>query len=584
MASSTSTTRLSREEYKKQKELEEARKAGTAPAALDEEGNEINPHIPQYISQVPWYVDDSKNPSLKHQRMDKDPTETTKKIDSPYLRGARGARAQKYEKGACKNCGSRTHKEKDCLERARKIGAKYDSRQIAHDDVIVDESQIKFDWSSKHDRWSGYDPSSYQAVVDHHLKVEEERKKQKAQAKILNAAKAAEKEKAAAAAALAGGVDTPLSPSASKAAVPSASSADGAAETEKAADPLSGIIDSDSDSEEDEDGVKLMGDESMVGQKMDSRTRTTIRVLRIREDTAKYLLNLDVNSAHYDPKTRSMRDNPTPHKNIEDISFAGENFVRRTGEYHQLWDREKFATQAAENGQEINLHSAPSLTEIAERNFKQKQNAQKELEKKAIIERYGAQEHSKNIPRAILLGQTEVEVEYTPEGTLKNSNLSSIPRSRWEEDVHPHNHTSVWGSYWENNRWGYKCCYQTVKNSICTGSIGVNAKIRALAGQTTGSTSHFSAPSSTPSSSSSAPATSKKTPDHELSSEEKLRRALEEEEKRIKGKIETDERKRSYNTAFGSSNRQDDDNLSEEQIEAYRLKRARFDDPMAEFL
>lgn len=42
----------------------------------------------------------------------------------------------------------------------------------------------------------------------------------------------------------------------------------------------------------------------------DVRTRTTIRNLRIREDTAKYLLNLDLNSAHYDPKTRSMRGNP----------------------------------------------------------------------------------------------------------------------------------------------------------------------------------------------------------------------------------------------------------------------------------
>lgn len=36
------------------------------------------------------------------------------------------------------------------------------------------------------------------------------------------------------------------------------------------------------------------------------------RNLRIREDTAKYLLNLDTNSAYYDPKTRSMREDPLP--------------------------------------------------------------------------------------------------------------------------------------------------------------------------------------------------------------------------------------------------------------------------------
>lgn len=48
----------------------------------------------------------------------------------------------------------------------------------------------------------------------------------------------------------------------------------------------------------------------MAGQKFDPKTRTTVRNLRIREDTAKYLYNLDPNSAFYDPKTRSMRENP----------------------------------------------------------------------------------------------------------------------------------------------------------------------------------------------------------------------------------------------------------------------------------
>jgi hypothetical protein len=43
---------------------------------------------------------------------------------------------------------------------------------------------------------------------------------------------------------------------------------------------------------------------------MKAKDRVTVKNLRIREDTAKYLLNLDVDSSHYDPKTRSMRENP----------------------------------------------------------------------------------------------------------------------------------------------------------------------------------------------------------------------------------------------------------------------------------
>lgn len=52
--------------------------------------------------------------------------------------------------------------------------------------------------------------------------------------------------------------------------------------------------------------------------------------LRNREDVAKYLRNLDPNSAAYDPKSRSMKENPTPN-DVGD--FKGDDFIKMTGDY-----------------------------------------------------------------------------------------------------------------------------------------------------------------------------------------------------------------------------------------------------------
>ena len=49
----TGPGKLSREEFRRQKDLDAARKAGTAPAALDEEGKAINPHIPRASTNLP---------------------------------------------------------------------------------------------------------------------------------------------------------------------------------------------------------------------------------------------------------------------------------------------------------------------------------------------------------------------------------------------------------------------------------------------------------------------------------------------------------------------------------------------------
>lgn len=91
----------------------------------------------------------------------------------------------------------------------------------------------------------------------------------------------------------------------------------------------------------DED--KLQDEQQAEFSKVDKRVRTegggatgSVRNLRLREDTAKYLHNLDPNSAHYDPKSRSMRADPLPEKAPHEKTFAGDNATRGTGDF-EYW-------------------------------------------------------------------------------------------------------------------------------------------------------------------------------------------------------------------------------------------------------
>ena len=67
-------------------------------------------------------------------------------------------------------------------------------------------------------------------------------------------------------------------------------------------------------------------------------TITLITLLSLLSYHIRYLRNLDLDSAHYDPKARSMRANPYEGTNVnpEDVSFAGDNFERITGDAVEL--------------------------------------------------------------------------------------------------------------------------------------------------------------------------------------------------------------------------------------------------------
>nr|GMD27964.1 pre-mRNA-splicing factor SLU7-like [Ipomoea batatas] len=365
----------SREDHRKQLELEEARKAGLAPAEVDEDGKEINPHIPQYMSSAPWYLN-AERPSLKHQRKWKSDPNYTK---SWYDRGAKIYQADKYRKGACENCGAMTHNAKSCMERPRKLGAKWTGKSIAPDEKI---EQFELDY-------------------DDALKVDE---------------------------------------------------------------------------------AKVDESNQMDFAKVEKRVRTTgggstgtVRNLRIREDTAKYLLNLDVNSAYYDPKTRSMREDPLPDMDPNEKFYAGDNQNRLSGQALEFKQLNIHAWESFEKGHDIHMQAAPSQAELLHKNYKINKEKLKSKTKETIMEKYGNAANDEALPRELLLGQSEREVEYDRAGRIVKGQEMSLPKSKYEEDVYINNHTSIWGSWWKDHQWGYKCCKQTIRSSYCTGAAGIEA-------------------------------------------------------------------------------------------------------------
>ncbi len=140
----------------KTKSKEKEKKEKTPPPIVkDTEGREVTNPIPLFISKTPWYLEGQ-------------PLNTTTNYNSRshtdinsdwYARGTLKSKSSKYRKGACNNCGSISHKTKDCLDRPRLKGAKFSGKDLKGDEVVVDVQLNSFE--GKRDRWNGYNPDTH---------------------------------------------------------------------------------------------------------------------------------------------------------------------------------------------------------------------------------------------------------------------------------------------------------------------------------------------------------------------------------------------------------------------------------------
>lgn len=100
---------------------------------------------------------------------------------------------------------------------------------------------------------------------------------------------------------------------------------------------------------------------------------------------------------------------------------------------------------------------------MLQKEYDKKKDQFKSQVQASVLEKYGGEEHLQAPPKSLLLAQTEDYIEYSRSGKIIKGQEKEIVRSKYEEDVYLNNHTSVWGSFWRNGQWGYKCCHSFVK-------------------------------------------------------------------------------------------------------------------------
>jgi len=305
--------------------------------------------------------------------------------------------------------------------------------------------------------------------------------------------------------------------------------------------------------EEQEDG-----DHYAEESDMSRHQPTSTRQLRIREDTAKYLLNLDLESARYDPKTRAMVDGGATTGDKAAELFAEEGFLRASGEAAEFEKAQRYAWEAQEKSGDTRMHlqANPTAGEFARKKQEDEARKKQQEHERLLREKYGGSSDAMPADlKDMAVTESEHFVEYDEVGLIKGA-PKTIARSKYPEDVYINNHTSVWGSWWSNFCWGYACCHSFVKNSYCTGEDGKRAweeTERHGTGATLADTR--------PDQAAAEPETSEM--------EQSEARAEPESLKPSGGK-------RTVEEMMGG--------VSEAEMDEYRRKRAAVDDPMAKFL
>jgi len=582
-----SASGTSARERKKEEEKRKAREAGTAQPEVDvNSGKMINPHNPEFLTKRPWYLGDS-GPSMEHHGVRGDtaaPTVSLAEAEADAARRRSAWAAQTAGGGSAvvavgawiealyrgkspylpaKVTSVRLDGSLDLEFENGKKGSRVPRKHCKLPKAAAGgraglEALGKVAYDAKRDRWHGYDAAAVHAdTMTRYAAVDAERQRKKEARTDARAAR--------------------------RRANPDSSN------------KSDSDSDSDDDSADDEDDEFRQGDANAKDfQKRIARQggvggaqmKTTVRNLRIREDTAKYLRNLDPESAFYDPKSRAMRENPTPHLgDPKDLVYAGDNFARATGDALELaktscfaWDVERKGK--AVGGDVVHVQADPSRLELERRKFEKDKASLAEETRKAVLDKYGAPETEDPDERALRshAAASETYREFGADGRVVRGAPVAARPSKYAEDVHESGHVAVWGSYFcaSSFRWGYADDHSCTRHSYPTGA----AAARAAAAISQPPLAALTAPKE------GAAAARTKAPPKRADLYGEADGSAELDEAKVKEAVARakkgggdvdDDKKRKYNS-FQTTE------VTPEEMEAYRRTKASKDDPMAKFL
>jgi pre-mRNA-processing factor SLU7 len=174
--------------------------------------------------------------------------------------------------------------------------------------------------------------------------------------------------------------------------------------------------------------------------------------------------------------------------------FAGDNFLRHSGDAPEVQRLQLFAWSSEQRGGDVHLQANPTAGELLHQEYKQTKETLKGKNKVSILDKYGGEEYLETAPRELLQGQTEDYVEYSRTGQVVKGLERAKARSKYREDGGPrchvlsvhadlfcivftNNHTAVWGSWYNvsTGAWGYACCHSSILASYCAGRAGIEA-------------------------------------------------------------------------------------------------------------